>query len=398
MGARVNTSKALTFEAIMDSHRRTMRHNKAEGYGDFTANVRRMMYSGDETERAIIRKHNEALDALNTRRNRAPEEKQKWQEYASAKGVGTDAVAHDPVLTAMSVQYANAMFIGTELMPVTPVPSKSAQYFTFPQGQRHSFPDDTGTPDGEAREIEETRSKANVNLSTYMLKNKVDAETLQEQSEPLDEMMDMVDAVNEGLAFKRELRIAAVMQAAGNYSTSNKTTPSAANKWDSPGGGAPVSVIKSAVSALWNGRGQSEIVGWCGRDVFDVLCQHPAILELFKFVEGGLATPEMIAMMFGMDRLLVGSARKDTANEGQGSPSYSRIWSNYFGVCRVANTPTRRNASFGKTFRYQGDPVTLEWFDAKKGKGGSFHTKVGIDEQHAVIAADTGYLVINPLT
>lgn len=398
MGASVKFTP-LTFEQIVES-RRQQGKTKAQEYEEFYSDLQKMLRSKDPEDMRAVAQANAELDFLNTNRSRdqdSAEQKAKHAELLT-RGVPSSQVNHDPALSDISVQYANEAYIGTELMPIVEVPTKGAKYFLYNQRDRFAYPDDLLGPDGEARELSEQRSEANIAAETYGYQNRVNAETLQEQATPLNEMVDMVQAINEGLAFKEEKRIATIVTDTANYATSNKTTVAAGAKWDNDGGN-PVAIWKAAISALWTGRGATEIVGWMGRAVFDALCQHAGILELFKYSgKEGLATPEMIAMMLGMDRLLIGSAREDTANEGQASATYGRIWGNYAGVMRVAKTRTIRNASFGYTFRVAGDPVTSEWFEPKKGKAGAFLAKVAADKDYKVVAPDTGYLIINPLT
>ena len=355
--------------------------------------------SRDKAVRDNYAEINQFLDDLNCHpdRVRSSEELTARAQRLIKKGVQPTNVVHTPILTSLSQQYANEDFIGMDLLPAVPVNTKSAEYYVYPQGERHAFPDDQMATSSKARTITETRTKDNIAAKLYGLHNEVFSETLQEQTEPLDEMVDATDAVNEGLAFKREIRHAALMQLASNYSATNQFPLGAGAKWDVPGSN-PVADIKAALAALWMGRGASAKVAWCGREVWDVLCQHPAILEIFKFVEGGLATPAMFARIFGLDGMLVGSARKDTSNEGQATRVFERIWGNNFGVCRVATRPSLRSATFANTFRVAGDPVTTTWFDPTEGKSGTFNVKVAMDEDYKVVAADTGSLIINPLT
>jgi hypothetical protein len=103
----------------------------------------------------------------------------------------------------------------------------------------------------------------------------------------------------------------------------------------------------------------------------------------------------MIAGFFGLSNLLVGKAWKDTANESQ-TASYSRIWSDVFGVVRVAGRPTIRNASFGYTLRF-GAVRTTEWFDQRLGVAGGYFAKTTESRTQKVVAADTGYLITTPI-
>jgi hypothetical protein len=310
--------------------------------------------------------------------------------FARLKDIAVGTVHQNSTLSTMSVQYANEMYIGDQLMPVVPVAKKSDVYYIYDKRARLAYPDDALGERAQANEISDSRSTASYLCKVYGYENFLDAETLENQDAPLNEMMDLIEAILEGLAFRRELRIATVLTTSANFGSN---TAAATTKWDTASGGTIIADIQNAVKALWQGRGQSEIVGFTSYDVYCVMSRNPAILDLFKYngSSPGLATPEMIAKFLGMDRLLVGKSRKDTANEGQ-TASYGRMWSNVFGVVRVAKRPSIRTASFGYTLRH-GAQMSTQWFDQRPGKAGGYWGKCSVSEDHKIVANDTGYLL-----
>ncbi len=308
------------------------------------------------------------------------------------KDVAPTTVHQNATLTSISVQYANDEYIGLQLMPAVNVAKKSDVYYIYDKRSRLAYPDDELGPRGQANEISDARSTASYLCKPYGYENYVDGETLENQDAPLNEMVDLVEALAEGVAFREEMRIAAIVGVGTSYS-GNTTAIAAADRWDTTGGGNPIKNIQDAVKGTWNGRGVSQLVGFCSYDVYLVLSRHPAILDLFKFTgtSPGLATPDMIAKFFGLDRILVGKARKDTANEGQ-TASYSRIWPDVFGVVRVATRPAIRTAAFGYTFRH-GAPRVIQWFDQRLGAFGGYFAKNSVSEDHKIVAGDTGFLL-----
>jgi len=220
--------------------------------------------------------------------------------------------------------------------------------------------------------------------------------TLTNEDAPLNEMVDLVEAIAEGLSFRREQRIAGVLTTAANFGA-NTAAIGAANRWDTVTGGDPIADIQTATAAIWQGRGPSDLIGFCSLDVYQVLSRHPAILDLFKYngSSPGLATPDMIARFFDIDRLLVGKAREDLTNEGT-APVFTRIWGDVFGVVRVARRASVRNAVFGYTFRH-GAIQTVVDYDPLKGHGGGYTAQVSVSEVHQVVASPTGYLITTPV-
>lgn len=317
-------------------------------------------------------------------------------EMLAQKAVQPGSVHANTFLTNLSVQYANDAFIGERLMPIVGVDKRSDSFATFDKRDRFAAPDDTIGPDGDAAEVTEGRSSDNYSVTDRALMNHVPVETIENQDPVFDEMLDCTESVLNGLALKREIRIASKLTTAGNYPTANKVTLAGADQWDSAAGGDPIGVVQTAMAALFQGSSPTRTIGFTSLDVFNVLVRHAQLLDLFKYTREGLITSQQLAGLFGLDELLVGQARNDTANSGQ-TAVYGRIWGNFFGIVRVAVRPSRRSAHFGSTFQLNSDPHAFNWFDPRKGKAGSNYVKVGQSDDHKIVASDTGYLISSPI-
>lgn len=331
--------------------------------------------TGDAETREIVKSVNDHLRSLKDR----------------ARAVSPGSVHSNAFLTNFSLMYVNDDFIGERLMPVVPVDKRSDDYATYTKRDRLNTPDDTIGPRGTVNEVSESRGSDNYSVRDYALQNFVSGETLANEDPVFDEMMDLLDAVLAGMSLRREMRLATKLTTAANYA-GNTTTLSGANQWNSASGGDPIKNIQDGIAALWGGTGQTDIVGFTNLDGYNTLTRHPAILDLLKYTEKGLATKQQLASIFGLSDILVGAARQDTANIGQ-TAAYTRIWGDDFGIVRVARRPSKRSAHFGSTFRLKGDPITTQWFDEKPGKGGGYFGKVGCSEDYKVVAGDAGWLI-----
>lgn len=308
-----------------------------------------------------------------------------------SKAVAPGSVHTNTLLSNLSVMYANDEYIGEQLIPPVPVSKRSDVFATYPKRERLAYPEDLIGSRSAPNELNASRSTDNYSVKDYGLMDFVSQDTIDNQDAVFDEMLDLIENLNEGIAFRREKRLATILTTTTNFG-SNTATLSGADQWDHASGGDPIKRIQDAKAALWQGRGPTDLVGYTSLEVLNVLARHPAIRDLFKYTgPEGLATADQIAKYFGLSKLLVASSREDTANDGQ-TASYSRIWGKHFGMVRVARRPSKRMAAFAATFRMNGDPVTTQWFDQKPGKQGGFYGKVGVSEDHKIIAADTGYL------
>lgn len=359
---------------------------RAEKFAALRNKINVVLQRATKEDDRFVKEANECLLWCRENPGKAPYERD--EEGRIVKMVMPGAVHVARTLDSVSVQYANADYIGEQLMPVVSAPRLADKYFTYSKRDRLAFPDDVIGARGSANEIDESRSTDNYSLTGYALKNFVDVTTLQNQDSPLNEMVDLVEAIAEGIAFKTELRHAAILTTSGNFGS----TAAAATAWSSANGGSIIKDLQTARAALWMGRGPGDFVGFCSLDVANAMQRNAALLELMKYTKGGLVPMDEIAKMFGLSKILVGEARKDTANSGQAA-SYSRIWSDVFGIVRVARQPSIRNAAFGYTFRLGGTVKTRTWFNENVGTDGGYHAQISKHEVAKVVASDTGYLL-----
>lgn len=306
------------------------------------------------------------------------------------RGVSPSSVHSDTFLNNMSVMYANDAYIGERLVTAVPVTKKTDKFAIYPKRERFEYPSDLLGERAHANEISESRSSDTYSLLDYGYQNFLSQDTLDNQDPAFDERVDLIEAISEGISFRRELRIATALTTASNYD--NSTTLSGSNQWDSSTGGNPIKDIQTGIAALFHGPGATDIVGFCSLEVFNVLSRHPHLLDVQKYTTNGLLNRAQIANYLGLTDLLIGSGRKQTANEGQ-TASYSRIWGLDFGIVRVARRASKRTASFASLFRSTDDPVTTEWFDATTGKKGGHYAKVAVSEDLKVVASSAGYII-----
>jgi len=312
------------------------------------------------------------------------------------RSVNPVSVHVDTLLAEMSVQYANDEYIGERLMPAVPVSKRSDYYAIYPKRERLAFPDDEIGSRSVPNEVDASRTTDNYSVKDYGYLNFLDLETIQNQDAPFDEMVDLVEAINEGIAFRREKRILAIVAASGSYG-SNTTT--ASTNWSDSTGGTIIADITAAKDALWVGQTPTRKVAFCSLGVWNSgIINNAALAERMKYVQTGLITPQMVAGWFGLDELLVTRAREDTANDGQTATYARMVTGDVFGILSVAVRPSRRSLHFGTTFRSNGDPLTTQWADPKTGKRGGIYAKVAVSEDHKIVAADAGFLITSITT
>lgn len=332
----------------------------------------------------------------------------QFVEYHAAEALGLErrdishlpgSVYTTPTLSTIASQYGNDEYIGDDLLTHI---SSAKQTGTFPQfGQRDriQIQDDSFGARGYANEIDEAHTWGTYNCVSRGLSDRVSAMALANQDAPLDEMVDMAQAVAERRAIARENRQATLFCAPAGYGA-NTFALAAANRWNAAGGGNPIADIQRARAMLWSGRGPGLVKAFTSLTVFNVLSRHPQLLQLFVFngSSPGLATPDMLAKWFDMDTLLVGRGRVDTAQEGAAT-AFAYLWEPaaafFFGIVRVAIGGVR-NAGFAVRFE-QGGVITNVVYDPQNGHGGSYKLQESDCAIDQVWCAPCGALITTPI-
>ena len=118
-----------------------------------------------------------------------------------------------------------------------------------------------------------------------------------------------------------ERHAAAQLRATGNWGTDNTT----ATDWDDFSNGDPAVDVDTAKRTVQEAIGRPANVAVMGQIVFDALKQHPDGLDRFKHTQTGILNKVQVAEWLGLDQILVGTATRNTADEGA-TASMSPVW------------------------------------------------------------------------
>ncbi len=276
----------------------------------------------------------------------------------------------DQPMTRISIAYRNADYIADQIFPRIPVDKKSDVYFVFDKASWFRNRSDVRAPGTKA-----PRADYGITTASYLCINDALAKEI------ADEVRDNADAplrpditatqfVTDALLLSQEVRVANLITACGNWAgASNPGT-----KWSSdtsdPWGDID-DVINAVVSTI--GRfPNTAVMSW---DVWRQLRQHPDFLDRVKHTRsGGRIEATDLAMWFGFDKVLIGNAIVDSAQEGA-TESVSFIWGDDFWCGYVPSAPAlevpaagyclqwgeRKVERFREEQEHQ-DVIAAEWF------------------------------------
>jgi hypothetical protein len=180
-------------------------------------------------------------------------------------------------------------------------------------------------------------------------------------------------------------------------STSNIThynTLTGGDKWSAYGTSDPFDDIVTAIVAHNAYAPQDINSAWLSKDSWLQIVNHPAFLDRIKWSKTGvMSIADFLQLMapYGIEKLWVGSAKINTANEGQ-TPSYSNIWGSHFWMGYVTDNPGQQEINGGYKFRLRDSRrVTREAFNNPPG-----NEVVNTDfYDHIALSTDCYYLIQN---
>jgi hypothetical protein len=203
---------------------------------------------------------------------------------------------------------------------------------------------------------------------------------------PLQPDVDASEWVADQLELGAEIRVADIITASANWGYAASPT----TQWTNPSS-SPFGDIMAAINGVVSKIGRKPNVGVCSWDVWRWLVDHPDFLERIKYTRPGARLEAAdISSWFELDKFVIGSALKDTSEEGQtASPVF--VWGDGFWVGYVAPNPSLRTPSAGYVFRWGNKEISRMRLETK-------HTDL-IEGQwftdEVISASNAGGLVVN---
>lgn len=296
----------------------------------------------------------------------------------------------DPVLTEVARGYRNAAYVGMGLFPSVPVGARGGKIIAF--GREHFRLYNTARAPGTAvARISSAYSSQSYALENHAIEEQVPYELMQDASAVPG--IDLgASAVRRGLdiiGLRLEKAQADLARNAANYGASNKVTLSGTSQWSDPSSDpiAAVESYKEAVRGQIGARPNTLLVG--GR-VFAALKTHPKVTDRIKYTSRDVATPELLAALFGVEQFLVGDAVYVDA-----SGAVQDVWGKdaILAFAAIGSAADAGRPSYGYTYRLEGAPMVEEPYQDRNARSWIYPV---VDDAAPVIAgADAGFLITN---
>jgi hypothetical protein len=295
----------------------------------------------------------------------------------------------DPVLTEIARGYQNAAFVGMALFPAVPVGQRGGKIIQFGKEAFRAY--NTGrAPGANTKRVQFSYGDASYALEQHALEGTVPFEIMEEASAVpgIDMGAGAVQMVQDIIAARLERAQATAATTAGNYASSNKVTLSGTDQWSDLSASDPIDDIETAKEAVRAkiGRYPNTIV--MGAAVMAKLRQHSKIVDRIKYTGRDVPTPELLASLFGVQRVLSGDAVQATDAD-----VLSDVWGKFVVVAytETAGLAQMGRPSYGYTYRLRGYPIVEATYQDRNAKSWIYPVT---DEVSPVIAgAEAGYLI-----
>lgn len=296
----------------------------------------------------------------------------------------------DPILTEVARGYRQNNLVGMSLFPRVPVSQRGGKIITFGKEAFMQYANMKRAPGQNTRRVQFGYAGAPYTLEDFSLEGLVPTELEQEaQAVPgIDLASRTVNGVQDIIYNRLEIAQAALATTAGNYAASNKATLSGTSQWSDLVNCDPVATIETAKESIRGQTGKRPNLVVMGAAVAAKVRQTAAIKDRIKYTGRDIATDELLASLFGVDRVLVGDAVQ-AADDG----TFSDVWGKFVVVAYTipGSMAAQGMPTYGYTYQLSQMPMAEEPYYDRNTKSWIYP----VDDSCAPVIAgsESGYLV-----
>lgn len=266
---------------------------------------------------------------------------------------GSGNVHIDVAMTNISLGWGNNGLIGDQLFPAVGVRKQSDKYRVF--GREAWLPEssDFRAPGTEANEIPGFQLSLNPYYAQeHALQVAVTDEERENADSPLSPDQDGTELVTSKIALGREVAIQTLVTTAANYATGMSVTLSGTSQWNDYVNSNPIGDIRTGMRAVHAKLFQEPNLAVIPYLVMSTLEDHPDIIERIKYSERAILTPEIVAAVFGVQRVLVPGVAVGSGSPGTPGSQITAgyLWGKDVLLAWVPDRPGMRVPAFGYEF------------------------------------------------
>ena len=266
----------------------------------------------------------------------------------------------DAILTNASVAYIQSAdnFIANKVFPIVPVDKQSNLYFKYTK-------EDWFRDDARLRADGSEAATSGYGLSTdsyyanvYAIKKSVGDQTMANFDNPLDPLRDASKFTAQLILNRMEAQFVSDFIKTGVWGTdyagvSGTPSTNQFKQWSDLANSDPIQDVETWKAKILSTTGFEANKLVIGYDVYQILRNHPDVIDRVKYTGRDVPDTNYIAQLFGLEEVLVAKAVKNTANEGA-TGSFSFAFGKSALLVYAPATPGLLTPSGGYSFQWRG--------------------------------------------
>lgn len=324
---------------------------------------------------------------------------QTVKRYAGAVPDGR-GVHHDTPLANLAVAAFSDMtgFVAQKLFPIVPVGKQNDRYFVIDPDAWLRIPDTRRAPKSPPNQMGMRVSSDGYFADNYALRADNALEALANADAAIMLRENSAKMIVSALLRDYERRVANLVTSGTNLGS--YVALAGGNKWSDYANSDPIGAVNTGTAFIENTTGITPNTLVLDSNTARVLQRHPLLLDMHKYVQGGLVPLGVIAQDFGVQNIYVANGVVNNALEA-GTASMTTIWGNSAILAYVEPGVSLETRTFGLTMRWQPDGLpapmsAVRYLDGDPGRHVEW-TEVGVYQDEKVVAKNLSYGILSTL-
>jgi hypothetical protein len=307
----------------------------------------------------------------------------------------------DAILTNISVAYIQKAenYIADKVFPVVPVDKKSNKFFKYDKNDWFRDEAQRRADATESAGSGYSLSTDTYNADVWAFHKDVGDQTVANADVPLAPLREAAEFVTNRMLLRREAQFMTDFFTTGVWGTDTtgvSGTPSTNEfkQWSDFANSDPLEDIEAGKEKVLSTTGMEANTLVLGYQVFRKLKNHPDLVDRIKYTTRDVITEQVMASLFGVDRVLVAKSVKATNNEGAAGAYAFNVGKSAL-LCHVAPTPGLLTPSAGYIFAWTGisgglgATIGTSQFRMESLKATRVEAEMAFDNK--LVSADLGY-------
>ena len=277
-------------------------------------------------------------------------------QFAIRKSQPTPSDVHvNTPLTNISIAYMQMQseYKAADVFPVVPVSKQTDRYFTYTKGDWFRDEAMKRAPSAESVGSGFTLSStATYSADVWAFHKDIPDQVRANEDAVINSDRDATEFVTQRLLISRERQFATTYTSSGVWDTT-VTGGTDFTVWSNFATSDPVGDVTTGMRTIKTNTGYRPNSLVMGGQVWDKLKDHPDILERIKYTQKGIISQDLVAQVFGVEKLIVMDGIYNSGNEGAAN-SMSQILGKYALLCYSAPSPSLLAPSAGYIFAWTG--------------------------------------------